>query len=659
VDDPNVTVPIPKTTHASVEFWIGDPDASEATRRASYSASDWEEVWAGMIWDFDATDTEVVFYGIDYLGLLDYVVDERFNVDKPELLYPTGSMYKNGTAGVSIHDVITAHLTYATGIEDSIVGFIGVGAIDAMNEKVTIPSTFQKALPFITGLIDSHRAGTGKQTRILVQKKVDLTYEFIVLDNPGVNLDGLMLRYGSLVQGYRAIPFGGSWASRVNLIARDRTGTKLTYRSDSSAIDQGQFGRIGQEPTIIETVDNNDLKRRALQAAIDASRLGRQISVGLKLGSYRPLNGYDVCDNVPVEINHGAVTTKEWGSDPFGEEPPTDASGVYANFWTILGISWESYDDGHWMTGLTLYPKGGGRVLPSPDYTCSYGSGLPDIFGPTDAPGGHSGRPTGMVMTVYPTVSGVNCTPYGYAGGAGVPEGGPPFFGVYGVGAGVWGGGTMTAAWHFDMDPIGSPPICSVFANESGGSNSLDVWASDDDVNWTLIATAAETSATAHFTTPYPEHRYWKGVYSYSAAPGLQYYGGFAGWRFHMWAGTNGDPISSSDPIVTPTETSTGWGVPVYGTTTSDYYTDLYTGITYERNDDTETYDAITGTGSVVDFTFTASTQWVINHTIGGYPRVTLRNTSGVVIDAEVVYTSTSVITINLSSAVAGSAHLG
>jgi hypothetical protein len=72
---------------------------------------------------------------------------------------------------------------------------------------------------------------------------------------------------------------------------------------------------------------------------------------------------------------------------------------------------------------------------------------------------------------------------------------------------------------------------------------------------------------------------------------------------------------------------------------------------------------AVPGTGNTAsglyDFTFSASTQWVINHTMSGYPRVTLRGTDGEVIYAEVVYNSASQITINFSSAVAGSAHLG
>jgi hypothetical protein len=68
-DHPQLSVIEPKQTHYSVQFRTGDG---------------WREVFAGLMWDFDATDTDVVFYGIDYLALLDYVMDERFDSSNPD-----------------------------------------------------------------------------------------------------------------------------------------------------------------------------------------------------------------------------------------------------------------------------------------------------------------------------------------------------------------------------------------------------------------------------------------------------------------------------------------------------------------------------------------------------------------------------------------------
>jgi hypothetical protein len=341
VDDPNILVIKPKQTHYAIEFYRGGA---------------WVEVFAGLVWDMDATDTEVVFYGIDYLALFGYTWDERFDPKKPKKQAPAGSFYVKKT----ITEIVTAQLTYAISQPDSLVNFITLGAIDPMNEKIEgIYSTMQNTLDFVLGLLNSHRAGTQKQTRLSV-KKLFGVYVVMVEDNPGIDQDAFSISYGDLAQGYRVIPFGTDWASRVNMIGRDRAGSNLLYRAESSAVDQGEWGRIGQAPVMIESVDAADLKRRALQAAIDASRLGRQISVGTKLGSFAPLENYDICDNVPVIINHGAVQTQNWGSDAFGADPPADPSGVDAAYWTILGLTWESYDDGHWVTSPTLYPKGGG-----------------------------------------------------------------------------------------------------------------------------------------------------------------------------------------------------------------------------------------------------------------------------------------------------------
>ena len=45
--------------------------------------------------DFDATEDEVVFYGMDYLGILALLSDERFNLAKPELDVDAGGAKYN------------------------------------------------------------------------------------------------------------------------------------------------------------------------------------------------------------------------------------------------------------------------------------------------------------------------------------------------------------------------------------------------------------------------------------------------------------------------------------------------------------------------------------------------------------------------------------
>jgi hypothetical protein len=646
----------------------------------------------------DATETEVVFYGIDYLGLLQYCVDERYDPNKPLKPPPTGSYYLKK----SIKYIIDNQLDYARGLDDSPVEWITVSStfLEAnFPTKVTIYSTLQQTLPFVVGLLDSHRSGSGKQSRISVKKiaGTDGDYEFVIEDNPGAQRDSLELRYGSMVQGYRAIPFGTEWASRVNLVGRRRDGLKVEYRSDSSGIDQGEYGRIAQGAAIIETEDTNDLKRRAKQAALDAARLGRQISVGLKLGSFRPFEGYDLCDSIPIDINHGGVATKDWASDVFAdqqEESGLDPSHVDANYWTIKGLTWESYDDGHWMTNLSLFPRGGGiPVVPhaeppvgtyNPNPTPTDEIVLPEtpvagslmvaiVTAASDATYNVSGWTlcgTPLGVPEYPTEVEHDSWVSMYWR---VAESDEPTTVTFDMailhGVFVWriqANGTATAGLYYTHSDSFPPTSTGHYVDvQSSNVGDYAVYVTAATFSGNASASTVSTGDATELLDTGPDgNSCWAGyvivpvtdadVMRLEATQAVPAPYAQIAMEFLLSA-----PLLDSDPIVTPLPMSSGWGVPVYGTTTSDTYVDLYTGITYVRNDDTETYDPVVGTGSIVDFTFTSSATWVITHTVGGYPRVTLQDSGGTVIDAQIVYDSTTQITVTFSSAVAGMAHLG
>ena len=53
-----------------------------------------------------------------------------------------------------------------------------------------------------------------------------------------------------------------------------------------------------------------------------------------------------------------------------------------------------------------------------------------------------------------------------------------------------------------------------------------------------------------------------------------------------------------------------------------------------------------------------ASASWTINHTLGGYPSVTVVDSAGTVVIGEVTYNSTSSITVAFRSAFSGKAYL-
>ncbi len=324
VDDPYIGLPVPKETHYAVEI---EENGS------------WVERFSGLIWDVDATETEAVFYGIDYLGLYQYVVDERFDPDEPEVPVPVGSKYVNK----DMRQIVTLALTYARDKTDSPVGFIKIGDIPlAMRDAGKIDaiySTLTNVLDFVVGIIQSHREGSGIYTRISVVN--DGGWKVVVENDPGEWREDLTLEYGELAQGYRIMKFGPQWATRANVVARDRDGIKVSFKTEVGGASETKYGNINMAAAIVETKDKKDLQRRAKQMAMDAAAMPRKIGVGLKLGSWSPLWEFNICDTIQVDIAHGAVDTMTW--NPNG-------------YWVIVGCSWETYDDGHWITNVSLIP---------------------------------------------------------------------------------------------------------------------------------------------------------------------------------------------------------------------------------------------------------------------------------------------------------------
>lgn len=324
-DHPQISVIEPRQTHYAVQF---------------YTPDGWKDIFNGLITDIDASDTDVIFYGIDYLGLFAAVVDDRFDSSKPDLPYDKGgSKYVD----VTLHTVLSDQLTRTIGVANSPVGFITVDTISVMDEHTSLWTTMQPCLQVVSGLIDSHKQGTGKNTRIKVWKdSTDDTWKVTLEDDAGQTRDNLRLRYGELVNGYRIVPFGTQWGSNINVVARDRTGLRVFYKSATApAIDPTVWGRFDQVTVLDNISDENDLQRRVKQLAIHQSKLGKQIGIAIRNGLLMPRSGYDICDSLPVEVKDGAIDTTRFGS----------------GYWVVNGIAWEGSDDGSSTVVLTLLPR--------------------------------------------------------------------------------------------------------------------------------------------------------------------------------------------------------------------------------------------------------------------------------------------------------------
>lgn len=359
VDHPQISVIEPKQTHYSIQFYTGDG---------------WREKFCGLVWDFDANERDVIFYGLDYLALYDYVMDESYDPAAPDKPHNKG-----GSKYVSqkIRDIIIHHIDKMKALPNSPVGFITRGTIATMDERVTIFSTMVPSLQFMTGLMDSHRGGADKRTRVQVRPKTGGGYEIVVQDNPGQTRTNLRMRYGEMVQGYRTIAFGSNWATRINAIGRQRDGLKVNYERAKGPLDESVWGRFAKATVVADVEDRLDLRRRAQHMAAASSMLGQQMGLGIRVGALGPRDGYDVTDKFPVSIQHGAVNTDNFGHD---------------GLWVCLGVAWEAGDQGQQQVVLTLRPPEGGSapsgslldsVDISPQAEWQIGWTSPDVVNPT------------------------------------------------------------------------------------------------------------------------------------------------------------------------------------------------------------------------------------------------------------------------------------
>ena len=311
-----------------------------------YRGQGWTEITAGVIVDFDATDDDVVFYGTDYLGMLEYDIDDRWNpstgsgADAAAGLWPAppgGSKYTN-----TVKEIVQDQIDRAIHHVGSPVGFITRGGIAAMPENIQIFSTFKSRLSFIAGLLDSHRgANLGLRTRLRVRRTTAGGYEFVVEDNPGRDRDNIRLSYGELIQGFRVIPMG-DFGTRVFAIGRAFNSVKVEYFPNIlGTAPEVAFGKIPKVNLWQDITDRNDLKRRAQLYARQISKIGKRMSLAIRVDALSVKDGWDICDSVPVAIDRGVVNTSNYGS----------------GYWTIWGWTWQLYPDGHTDLTLSISPR--------------------------------------------------------------------------------------------------------------------------------------------------------------------------------------------------------------------------------------------------------------------------------------------------------------
>lgn len=312
----------------------------------------------GLIYDMQAGPDEVVFRGMNYVGLLNRTFEQRF---KPKL-GPDVPISKGGSKYVkkTIDYVVKDQLKVEAALTSSPVGFIHAPALPGWSEKITIYSVFQQRLEFIAGMMESHVADTNRRPRLRVVRNSnpnqtelsydedndDEFYQWVFDDVPGTKVDDLKLEYGGMINGFQVVPFGPTWATKGLGVGRTQTGTLPLYATSVPKMEGGgnfptwDWGSFPVARVFPDIIDANDLKRRTARMVRRAGQFGQSVGLALSLDGLKPVEQWQLLDHFPVSIDRGVVNTELYND----------------GYWTAVGWQWRLFRDGHDELVLSLEP---------------------------------------------------------------------------------------------------------------------------------------------------------------------------------------------------------------------------------------------------------------------------------------------------------------
>lgn len=284
-------------------------------------------IWNGLLEDFEAGPDEVVFYGVDYLGLLQGTITQ------------SNTSYTNEFIG----NIVTAQISAAVNESNSRVGFIGLGSIDTTTTTSTLITSFEPRLQFLANALQILAADTTVRPIISVTPRTAAhagAFSFTFDENQGADREDVQLAYGrtkgGVISRLRYNPGYADLATRINGIGVKREGATLLYSTQTYA-SETTYGHIARAKLYQDIVNQTALDKRTKRDARIASRIGKQVSLSLRVHGVVPWGGYDLGDSVRVLIDRGFI----------------NVNGLY----TVWGQEWIGTKDGAEELYLDLLPK--------------------------------------------------------------------------------------------------------------------------------------------------------------------------------------------------------------------------------------------------------------------------------------------------------------
>lgn len=309
INHPQASAILPLKTHYTIQ-------------RINDAGSGYTTIFRGLVDDYDADKNEVVFYGRDWLSLLDTSISS------------SNTSYTNTYIGTIINNQLTA----AINATNSRVGFITVGSIDTTSTTTTVITSYQSRLEFLAQVVAIGMADRTVRSILQVYPRTSDTPAFRFQENQGSNLPDLVLEYGGLANDYFYSPGFSTLGTAAKAVGQKREGATLLYSTQTSSLaTAAEYGLIEQPMLFIDVVNQTALDNRAKRAARAMARVGKTVGLGMRVRKLGPWDGYDLGDSVRVVINRG----------------PVSVNGYY----TIWGVEWIGKKNGSEELVLSLVPK--------------------------------------------------------------------------------------------------------------------------------------------------------------------------------------------------------------------------------------------------------------------------------------------------------------
>lgn len=276
----------------------------------------------GILEDYEADKDEVVFYGIDYLGML------------TKSITANNQSYSSTLIGTIINNQWTDYKAAS----NSPLGFIGTGLINVTSRTVTVVTSFEERLAFWRGLTEILQ-GAGSTRPIL---GMDITQDppnFFFVANYGQDRDATRLIYGANVLDFNFSAGFTIRATTNRALGVKREGASVLYSTQTYG-NPSTFSDLQMSALYTDIINQAELDSRALSDLRQSYDRSGSLYTSIAQGFFdyaTPYTDWTLADSIPVRISRGIIDIN--------------------NYYTIWGWEWIGRSNGSESVFLDVQPK--------------------------------------------------------------------------------------------------------------------------------------------------------------------------------------------------------------------------------------------------------------------------------------------------------------